>query len=131
MSLQDPIADMLCRIKNAQAVKAQSVTMPHSTLKEAVANVLKKEGYIVDFEKKEDGKKNNLVLILKYYQGLPVIEMLERVSSPGLRVYKGKDELPKVMDGLGIAIISTSKGVMSNRMASKEGLGGEILCYVS
>jgi len=135
MSLQDPIADMLIRIKNAQAVKKITVLIPHSNLKEAIAKSLKDEGYILSYDVEDagagNGKIKNLIVHLKYYQGKPVIETLSRVSKPGLRVYKNKDQLPKIMNGLGIAIISTSEGVMSDRMARKKGCGGEILCYVS
>lgn len=131
MSLQDPVADMLVRIKNAQAVKKPTVSMPYSVAKEAIAKVLQDEGYLSGYEIESIDNRKNLNLILKYFQGKPVIETLERVSRPGLRVYKGKDELPKVMSGLGISIISTSKGVMSDRAARKAGFGGEIVCYVS
>jgi small subunit ribosomal protein S8 len=131
MSLQDPIADMLVRIKNAQAVNKPTVSMPHSAAKEAIATVLQAEGYITGYEVEINDSRKSLILVLKYFQGKPVIETLERVSRPGLRVYKGKDELPKIMSGLGISIISTSKGVMSDRAARKAGFGGEIVCYVS
>jgi small subunit ribosomal protein S8 len=131
MSMQDPIADMLTRIKNAQAVQSLEVKMPSSKLKIAIAGVLKTEGYISDYAVEEDGSKKRLSVALKYYQGRPVIESLVRVSRPGLRLYKAGAKLPKVMNGLGIAVISTSKGVMSDRAARLLGEGGEVLCYVS
>ncbi len=127
MSNQDPIADMLTRVRNALAVAKKEVKVPLSKLKLAIAKVLKAEGYITDFSK-EDGLMN---ISLKYYEGIPVISEIKRVSRPGLRVYKGKEDLPKVKNGLGIAIISTSKGIMSDREARRLGLGGEVLCYVS
>jgi len=128
--MTDPISDMLTRVRNSLAAGKMSVTMPHSKQKQAIAQVLKDEGYIVDFSKHEDGTKPQLVLELKYYQGQPVIEKIKRVSRPGLRIYKGKDELPKVMGGLGIAIISTSQGLMTDRAARKAGFGGEVVCTV-
>jgi small subunit ribosomal protein S8 len=131
MSIQDPIADMLTRIRNAQAVTQNEVKMPASNVKAAVAEVLKNEGYILDFKVEVVDRKSKLTLILKYYDGRPVIKSIQRVSKPGLRVYRDKDNLPVVMNGLGIAIISTSKGVMSDRSARKIGCGGEVLCYVS
>lgn len=130
MSMQDPIADMLTRIRNGQAAKKVAVSMPSSKLKVAIANVLAEEGYI-DGVKVLEGVKPELEITLKYFQGSPVVENIQRVSRPGLRIYKRKDELPKVMGGLGVAIISTSKGVMTDRKARKEGLGGEIICYVA
>lgn len=128
--MTDPIADMLTRIRNALAADKASVTMPASKLKSAIANVLKDEGYIMDYAVTERDGKSMLTIELKYYQGRPVIESVKRISRPGLRIFKGKDELPKVMDGLGIAIVSTSAGVMTDRAARKAGHGGEVLCYV-
>lgn len=128
--LSDPVADMLTRIRNAQRIGRSIVAMPASKHKEAIAEVLKEEGYIQSFEVKGDDKPE-LQIHLKYYNGKPVIEFIKRVSRPGLRVFKGKDELPKVLGGLGIAIISTSKGVISDRKARELGVGGEILCYVA
>lgn len=132
MSMNDPIADMLTRIRNAQAVAKREIAMPHSTIKVAIAEVLRDEGYINDCREgvSESGKKQ-LIIELKYYEGVGVIEKVERVSSPGLRIYKSKDELPKVNAGLGVAIISTSKGVITDRQARRMGLGGEVLCYVN
>ncbi|MGL5728588.1 MAG: 30S ribosomal protein S8 [Plesiomonas sp.] len=130
MSMQDPIADMLTRIRNGQAAKKFAVTMPSSKLKVAIANVLKEEGYIEDFNVVGDVKPE-LEVTLRYFQGNSVVESIQRVSRPGLRIYKKKDVLPKVMGGLGIAVISTSKGVMTDRAARKAGLGGEIICYVA
>ncbi|SHI26679.1 30S ribosomal protein S8 [Ferrimonas marina] len=130
MSMQDPIADMLTRIRNGQAASKVAVTMPSSKLKVAIANVLKSEGYIADFAVSGDVKPT-LEVTLKYFQGKPVVESIERASRPGLRIYKKKDELPKVMGGLGIAIVSTSKGVMTDRAARSQGMGGEIICYVA
>lgn len=131
MSMSDPIADMLTRIRNAQQVNKNSVTMPSSKVKVAIANVLKEEGYIESYGVKEEGGKAELNIALKYYVGRPVIERLERVSRPGLRVYKGRDELPNVMNGLGVAIVSTPKGVMTDRKARATGVGGEVICYVA
>ena len=131
MSMQDPIADMLTRIRNAQAMGSTEVQMPASNLKIAIASVLKNEGYILDFKAETVERKSRLFLNLKYYQGEPVIKKLQRVSKPGLRIYRSKDNLPQVMNGLGIAIISTSSGVMSDRNARKYGCGGEVLCYVN
>lgn len=131
MSMSDPIADMLTRIRNAHTSGKASVKIPFSTKKNAIAKVLKNEGYIVDFAKEKDGTHPVLSIELKYYQGRPVIDTIERVSRPGLRIYKSKDELPKVQDGLGIAIISTSKGLLTDREARAQGCGGEVLCYVS
>jgi small subunit ribosomal protein S8 len=129
--MTDPIADMLTRIRNGQVANKVDVTMPASRVKSAIARVLKDEGYIVDYNTvKEDGKAY-MVVILKYYEGKPVIEKIQRASRPGLRVYKGKNEIPRVQNGLGIAIISTSKGVMSDRQARATGEGGEVLCVVS
>ncbi len=127
--MSDPIADMLTRIRNAQMVGKATVSMRASNLKSAIAKVLKEEGYIADFEK-EDGPKAQLTISLKYYQGRPVIEEINRVSRPGLRIYKQKDELPRVKGGLGVAIVSTSKGVMTGQNAAAQGLGGEVVCEV-
>ncbi|MFV8625082.1 30S ribosomal protein S8 [Ralstonia pseudosolanacearum] len=131
MSMSDPIADMLTRIRNAQAVEKASVVMPSSKLKVAIAKVLKDEGYIDDFAVTEQGGKVSLTIGLKYYAGRPVIERLERVSKPGLRVYKGRNEIPQVMNGLGVAIISTPQGLMTDRRARATGVGGEVICYVA
>ena len=130
MSMTDPVADMLTRIRNAQMAEKLSVSMPSSKLKVAIAKVLKDEGYIDDFAIRERGAKPELDLALKYYAGRPVIERIERVSKPGLRVYKGKDDLPRVMNGLGVAIVSTPKGVMSDANARSANVGGEVLCTV-
>ena len=130
MSMQDPIADMLTRIRNGQAANKVAINMPSSKLKVAIANVLAAEGYI-ESVKVLEGAKPELEITLKYFQGKPVVESIQRVSRPGLRIYKRKDELPKVMGGLGVAVISTSKGVMTERAARQAGLGGEIICYVA
>jgi len=130
MSMTDPIADMLTRIRNGQSARKQQVTMPASTLKKAIAELLKAEGYIADYSVTSDVKAT-LTVTLKYYQGKPVISQVKRVSKPGLRIYKPKDELPKVLGGLGIAIISTSKGLMTDRAARAAGHGGEVLCVVA
>ena len=131
MSMSDPIADMLTRIRNAQAVEKASVVMPSSKLKVAIAKVLKDEGYIDEFAVTEQGGKSTLTIGLKYYAGRPVIVCLERVSKPGLRVYKGRNEIPQVMNGLGVAIISTPQGLMTDRRARATGVGGEVICYVA
>jgi small subunit ribosomal protein S8 len=131
MSMSDPIADMLTRIRNAQIVQKSAVTMPSSKLKIAIAQVLKDEGYIDGFAVKADGAKSELEIGLKYYAGRPVIERIERVSRPGLRIYKGRDAIPQVMNGLGVAIVTTPKGVMTDRKARQTGVGGEVLCYVA
>jgi small subunit ribosomal protein S8 len=132
MSMSDPVADMLTRIRNAQAVQKTVAAMPSSKLKVAIAQVLKDEGYIDDFAVRgEDVKKPQLEIALKYYAGRPVIERIERVSRPGLRVYKGRHDLPNVMNGLGVAIVTTPKGVMTDRKARQAGIGGEVLCYVA
>jgi len=131
MSMTDPIADMLTRIRNGQKARKVSVSMPSNTAKVAVAKVLKDEGYIVGYSTETEGVKTELTVELKYYEGTPVIENVQRVSRPGLRVYRGNEELPKVLGGLGVAIISTSAGVMSDRQARKQGIGGEVLCVVS
>jgi small subunit ribosomal protein S8 len=129
--MSDPIADMLVRIRNAQLVGHTEVAMPASKLKSAIAQVLKDEGYIEDFALRDDGVKKQLRIGLKYYAGRPVIERLERVSKPGLRVYRGRDDIPRIMNGLGVAILSTSRGVMTDRKARADGVGGEILCIVA
>ena len=129
--MTDPIADMLTRIRNGQHAGKVSVSMPSSKLKQSIAQVLKAEGYIADFQISDEAGKPVMNIDLKYYEGRPVIDSLRRVSRPGLRIYKANDELPKVQDGLGIAIVSTSKGVMSDRAARAAGEGGEVLCYVS
>ena len=131
MSMSDPIADMLTRIRNAQLVEKAAVTMPASKLKVAIAQVLKDEGYIDGYRVVDEGGKRQLEIGLKYYAGRPVIERIERVSRPGLRVYKGRDAIPQVMNGLGVAIVTTPKGVMTDRKARQTGVGGEVLCYVA
>ena len=131
MSMSDPIADMLTRIRNAQRVEKTEVVMPSSKLKAAIAQVLTDEGYIEGFKVDANEGKPQLRIGLKYYAGRPVIESLERVSRPGLRVYKGRDDIPAVMNGLGVAIVSTSRGVMTDRRARSQGVGGEVLCYVA
>ena len=143
MSMSDPIADMLTRIRNAQATEKVSVMVPASKVKHAIAQVLKDEGYIEDFALRDNGVKKELhiglkcyagkpviEIGLKYYAGKPVIEKIERVSRPGLRIYKGRDDIPRVMNGLGVAIVSTSRGVMTDRRARETGVGGEVLCIV-
>ncbi|MBC8519101.1 MAG: 30S ribosomal protein S8 [Gammaproteobacteria bacterium] len=130
MSMQDPIADMLTRIRNALAVEKKVVSMPSSKMKRAIATVMKDEGYISDYSVAEDGGKAELKIELKYFQGQPVIEMMKRISRPGLRTYTGKDDVPSVNAGLGIAIISTPGGLMTDRAARKAGLGGEVICHV-
>ncbi len=129
MSLQDPVSDMLTRIRNAQKATKVSVKMPSSTHKVSIAQVLKDEGYITDFSVSDEIKKE-LSIELKYFQGKPVIDQIKRISRPGLRIFKSKDELPSVNSGLGIAIISTSKGVMTEKQARASGFGGEVLCTV-
>ena len=134
MSMSDPIADMLTRIRNAQTVEKSSVSMPSSKLKVAIAQVLKDEGYIDGYAVKgltDNGGKAELEIALKYYAGRPVIERIERVSRPGLRVYRGREAIPAVMNGLGVAIVTTPKGVMTDRKARQAGIGGEVLCYVA
>ena len=131
MSMSDPVADMLTRIRNAQGVGKVSVEMPSSKLKVAIAQVLKDEGYVEGFSIVGEEKKPVLKVVLKYYAGAPVIEKIERVSRPGLRIYKGKGDIPQVMNGLGVAIVSTSKGVMTDRKARSTGVGGEVICYVA
>jgi small subunit ribosomal protein S8 len=131
MSMSDPVADMFTRIRNAQRVEKESVAMPSSKLKVAIAAVLKDEGYIDGFQVKTDSGKPELEVQLKYYAGRPVIERLERVSRPGLRVYKGRNDLPQVLNGLGVTIVTTSKGVMTDRRARQVGIGGEVIGYVA
>lgn len=131
MSMSDPIADMLTRVRNAQQVHKVSVTMPSSKLKVAIAAVLKDEGYIDDFKIGGESAKPVLEITLKYYAGRPVIERIDRASRPGLRVYKGSTAIPHVMNGLGVAIVSTPRGVMTDRKARATGVGGEVLCYVA
>ncbi|GAB3336238.1 MULTISPECIES: 30S ribosomal protein S8 [Marilutibacter] len=132
MSMTDPIADMLVRIKNAAAVRKPTVKMPSSKIKVAIAAVLKEEGYIVDSSVTDQGNgKAELEIVLKYYEGKPVIDRLERYSRSGLRQYRGKDAIPKVLNGLGVAIISTSKGIMTDSQARQQGVGGEVLCFVA
>jgi small subunit ribosomal protein S8 len=130
MSMQDPISDMLTRIRNGQAASKVAVKMPSSKLKVAIAELLKAEGYVADYAVSGEVKPE-LEVTLKYFEAKPVIEQIQRVSRPGLRIYKKKDELPSVMGGLGIAVVSTSKGLMTDRAARKAGLGGEIICYVA
>ncbi len=131
MSMSDPIADMLTRIRNAQLAEKASAVMPSSRLKLAIAQVLKDEGYIENFLVREAEGKSTLEIGLKYYAGRPVIERIERVSRPGLRIYKGCQDIPRVMNGLGVAIVSTSRGVMTDRKARASGVGGEVLCIVA
>jgi small subunit ribosomal protein S8 len=129
--MTDPIADMLTRIRNGQKARKVSVSMPASNAKEAVAKVLKQEGYITGYTTEGDGTKKQLSIELKYFDGVPVIERIERASRPGLRIYRGAEDLPRVLGGLGIAIVSTSAGVMSDAQAREKGIGGEVLCVVS
>jgi small subunit ribosomal protein S8 len=129
--MTDPIADMLTRIRNGQKARKVSVSMPASKSKEAIASVLKDEGYIVDYKVDGDAADKQLTIELKYFKGAPVIEKIQRTSRPGLRIYRGKEELPKVLGGLGVAIVSTSAGVMSDRQAREKGIGGEVLCIIS
>ena len=131
MSMSDPISDMLTRIRNAQRAEKASVSMPSSKLKVSIAKVLQDEGYIDEFQVLDNGNKPEMVITLKYYAGEPVIERLDRVSRPGLRIYKGVDDMPKVMGGLGVVIVSTSQGVMTDRKARAAGIGGEVLCVVA
>ena len=130
MTMQDPIADMFTRIRNAQARARKDVSMPASTRKSAIAKVLKDEGYITDFRTVEGDQHPEMVIELKYYEGRPVIEHIQRTSKPSLRVYQGKDKLPTVVGGLGIAIVSTSRGLMTDREARAQGIGGEVLCSI-
>jgi len=131
MTMNDPISDMLTRIRNGQKARKVSVSMPASKAKEAVASVLKDEGYITDFSVEGEGAAKQLSVELKYFEGTPVIEKIQRASRPGLRIYRGKEDLPRVLGGLGVAIVSTSAGVMSDRQAREKGIGGEVLCVVS
>lgn len=131
MSMQDPIADMLTRIRNGQAAAKSHIRLPSSRAKERLAELLVSEGYIDGYEVQEEGRKAFLEVQLKYYFGQPVVDRIERVSRPGLRVYRGKDELPQVNAGLGVAVISTSQGLMTDRGAREAGLGGEVICYVA
>lgn len=129
--MTDPIADMLTRIRNGQSANKTEVSLPSSRLKSAIARVLKDEGYITDFSTADEDGKPVLTIVLKYYEGRPVIEMIKRASRPGLRLYKGKNDIPSIQNGLGVAIVSTSRGVMSDRQARAAGEGGEVLCVVS
>jgi small subunit ribosomal protein S8 len=131
MTMNDPISDMLTRIRNGQKARKVTVTMPASKAKEAVAKVLKDEGYITGYSTEGEGAEGALSVELKYFEGVPVIENIQRSSRPGLRIYRGKEGLPKVLGGLGVAIVSTSAGVMSDRQAREKGIGGEVLCIVS
>ena len=131
MSMNDPIADMLTRIRNALSAEKVTVDMPSAKQKVAIAELLKQEGFINNYSVNDAGAKPVLTIDLKYYAGKPVIEMIKRVSSPGLRIYKSKDDLPQVMGGLGIAIVSTSNGLMTDKAARKAGHGGEVICYVA
>ncbi len=131
MTMTDPISDMLTRIRNGQKARKLSVSMPASNAKEAVASVLKAEGYITGYSVGGEGATKELSVELKYFEGAPVIERIQRASRPGLRIYRGKEELPKVLGGLGVAIVSTSAGVMSDRQAREKGIGGEVICIVS
>ena len=131
MSMTDPIADLLTRIRNAQLARKTEVSVSSSKLKTALVKVLKDEGYVADFRVTQDGAKAQLEVVLKYFEGRPVIEKLQRVSRSGLRQYRGKDAIPKVLGGLGVAIISTSKGIMTDAQARQQGVGGEVLCFVA
>ena len=131
MSMTDPIADLLTRIRNAQTARKTEVTLASSRVKRAIVKVLKDEGYVGDFRVGDDAGKSTLTIELKYYEGRPVIDRLERVSRPGLRIYKGRNEIPQVKNGLGVAIVTTPKGVMTDRRARANGVGGEVLCYVA
>ena len=131
MSMSDPIADMLTRIRNAQSANKSSVSMPASKTKKAIAQLLREEGYVADVDTATEDAKPVMTVALKYYEGKPVIDQITRVSRPGLRIYKSSDELPQVRNGLGVAIISTSKGLMSDRAARKAGIGGEVICFVA
>ena len=130
MNLTDPIADMLTRIRNANAAKHATVAIPFSRIKESIANILKNEGYIVDYEIKEEGTKKDIVVTLKFVDGEEVVKGLRRISKPGRRVYSSVENLPKVLGGLGIAIVSTPKGVLTDKECRKHSVGGEVLCYV-
>mgnify|MGYP001563124006 FL=1 len=131
MTMTDPISDMLTRIRNGQKARKVSVSMPASSAKKAVARVLKDEGYIMDYSVSGEGAEKELSVELKYFEGTPVIESIKRTSRPGLRIYRGKEDLPQVLGGLGVAIVSTSAGVMSDREAREKGIGGEVICIVS
>ena len=131
MTMTDPISDMLTRIRNGQKARKVSVSMPASKAKEAVARVLKEEGYIAEYTVAGDGATKEMSVELKYFEGVPVIESIRRASRPGLRIYRGKEDLPRVLGGLGVAIVSTSAGVMSDREAREKGIGGEVICVVS
>ena len=131
MSMTDPVADLLTRIRNGQTAGKTQVSLGSSKIKTAIVKVLKDEGYVSDFHVGADEGKPTLVIDLKYYEGRPVIDRLERVSRPGLRIYRGKEDLPRIMNGLGVAIVSTSKGVMTDRKARASGIGGEVLCVVA
>ena len=131
MSMSDPIADMLSRIHNAQATSKKTVSMPTSKIKVGIAGVLRDEGYVLDYSVQDNDGKPQLEIVLKYYQGRPVIDRLKRVSRPGLRCYRGKNDMPRVMGGFGIAIVSTSSGIMTDKRARAEGFGGEVLCVVA
>jgi small subunit ribosomal protein S8 len=131
MSMTDPIADLLTRIRNGQSARKPEVSMASSKLKTAIARVLKEEGYVAEVRLDSEGQKQTLTIGLKYYDGRPVIDRLERVSRPGLRIYRGKDELPKVLGGMGTVIVSTPQGVMTDRQARSIGQGGEVLCIVA
>ena len=131
MSMSDPIADMLTRIRNAQSANKISVSMPNSKTKQAIANLLKEEGYVAGVEAETEDSKATMTVSLKYFEGKPVIDELKRVSRPGLRIYKGAEELPSVRGGLGVAVISTSRGIMTDRAARKAGIGGEVICYIA
>ncbi len=129
--MSDPISDMLTRIRNGQSARKVNIEVPASKVKEAIANVLLDEGYILSYKIIEEGSQKNIFIELKYFEGVPVIEKIQRYSKPGLRIYRGKEDLPKVLGGLGVAIVSTSAGVMSDRQAREKGIGGEVLCIVS
>ncbi len=129
--MSDPISDMLTRIRNGQSVRKVSIEVPASKVKEAIAKVLLDEGYILSYKIVGEGSQKNIFIELKYFEGVPVIEKIQRYSKPGLRIYRGKEDLPKVLGGLGVAIVSTSAGVMSDRQAREKGIGGEVLCIVS
>ena len=131
MSMSDPIADMLSRIHNAQATSKKTVSMPTSKIKVGIAGVLRDEGYVLDYSVQDNEGKPQLEIVLKYHQGRPVIDRLKRVSRPGLRCYRGKNDMPRVMGGFGIAIVSTSSGIMTDKRARAEGFGGEVLCVVA
>jgi small subunit ribosomal protein S8 len=131
MSINDPIGDFLTRIRNGQQARLKSITSPSSTVRAAIAAVLKDEGYIADYAVASEGKKKTITVTLKYYQGKPVIERIDRISTPSLRVYKGKTEVPKVLGGLGVAILTTPQGVLSDKKARAAGIGGEVICVVS